>query len=197
MKRQGIALPLIGLLLALGAVAFGWYNMNKMPDARFPVKPDFSLVSADGPLSLKELRGKVVLAFFGYAHCPDVCPNTLIRMKSVLDELSEDEREKVRFLFITLDPARDTPEIMKEYVNFFDPRIIGLSGDFKAVGRAADSFKVPFDYDAPNKVGNYDVNHGTYFFVIRPDGELGHLVGHQDPIEDILAALRYWMKWAD
>lgn len=197
MKKQGMALPVIGLALALSAVAFGIYNMNKMPEPRFPVKPDFSLVSADGPLSLSDLKGKVVLAFFGYAHCPDVCPNTLIRMKTVLDELSESERQKVQFIFITLDPSRDTPEIMQKYVNFFDSRIIGLTGDMKAVGHAANAFKVPFDFDAPNKVGNYDVNHGTYFFVIRPDGELGTLVGHQDPTEDILGALRHWMRWAD
>lgn len=197
MKKQSLAIPLIGLLLALCAIAFGLYNMNKMPDAKYPVKPDFSLVSSDGPLSLQDLQGKVVLAFFGYAHCPDVCPNTLNRIRAVLDELSASEREKVQALFITLDPARDTPEIMGKYVNFFDSRIIGLTGDFKAVAAAADAFKVPFDMDAPNKVGNYDLNHGTYFYVVRPDGELGHLVGHQDSVEKITATLRYWLKWAD
>ncbi|MDT8376666.1 MAG: SCO family protein [Mariprofundaceae bacterium] len=189
---------IIGLIVAFTVVGFGWYFMNRIPDNRYPeIKLAFTLHSSDGPVSFSDTRGKVGLLFFGYAHCPDICPATMVNFGQVLDLLSESERSKVKALFISVDPSRDTPEIMKKYVGFFHPDIIGLTGSAEEVEAAAKSFMVAVEKEEPNELGNYSVAHSSYVFITRPDGGLGALIGHQDSVEEIAEQLRYWMKWAD
>ena len=87
-----------------------------------------------------ELRGAPFLVFFGYTHCPDVCPTTLFQLSQVLRALGPDA--KIKVLFITVDPERDTPELMKDYATSFDPRIIGLSGDRAAINKVLAEYRV-------------------------------------------------------
>ena len=198
MNKNTPLIPVIGLIVALSVVAFGWYNLNKIPENEFPeFKLAFNLHSTDGPVSLNDSNGKVGLLFFGYAHCPDVCPAAMVSFGRALDLLSESERKKVSALFISLDPLRDTPKIMKKYVGFFHPDITGLSGSVEEVEAAAKSFLIAYEKDEPNQLGNYSMNHSTYIFITRPDGALGNLIGHKTSPEEIVAVLRYWMKWAE
>jgi len=198
MNRNSTLIPIIGLIVALTVVGFGWYSLNKAPDNEFPeFKLSFDLHSADGPVSFSDSRGKVGLLFFGYAHCPDVCPAAMVNLGKVLDMLSESERKKVSSLFISLDPLRDTPAVMKKYVGFFHSDITGLTGSVEEVEAAAKSFLIAYEKDKPNELGNYSMNNSTYIFITRPDGSLGNLIGHKSSPEEIVAVLRYWMKWAD
>jgi len=198
MNKSSPALPIIGIVVALSVAAFGWYSLNRIPDNEFPeFKPGFSLHSANGPFKLSNIHGKVGLLFFGYAHCPDVCPATMVNFGQALDMLDESERAKVKALFISLDPMRDTPEIMARYTGFFHPEILGLSGNVEEITAAAKSFMIAYEQDKPNELGNYSMNHSTYIFIVRPDGHLGRLMGHRSSPEEIVQELRYWLKWAD
>ena len=198
MKKNSQIFPIIGIIIALSAALFGLYNLNKIPDNEFPeFKPAFSLHTVDGPYTLSSFKGKIGLLFFGYAHCPDVCPATMVNFGRALDMLDAKERAKVQSLFISLDPVRDTPEIMAKYVKFFHPDILGLSGSLDEVNAAAKSFLIAYEQDQANALGNYSMNHSTYIFIIRPDGNLGKLMGHQSSPEEIVQELRFWMKWAD
>lgn len=126
---------------------------------------DFSLTDHNGHArTLADFRGKVVTVFFGFTHCPDVCPTTLAEMAQVMRELGPDA-EKVQVLFITVDPERDTPEVLRQYVPAFHPSFLGLYGDADATARTAKEFKV-FYQKQPLPGGGYSVDHsaGTYIY---------------------------------
>ncbi|GAV19382.1 protein SCO1/2 [Mariprofundus micogutta] len=198
MSSKSSKFPYVILILAFIMIGFGAYNLNKMPDSKYPnFNADFSLHSGDKSVSFSDLSGKVSVVFFGYTHCPDVCPATLVNFGKALKMLDEDERNLVRAVFISLDHDRDTPETVQKYTNFFHPDIIGLTGDDKEVAAAAKSFMVPNEKNKPNAKGNYTMNHGTYLYIIRPDGKLGELASHKDSAEKIVASLRKWIKWAE
>jgi protein SCO1 len=142
-------------------------------------KPQFGLVDVTGaafgktlelpdhngkPRTLADFRGKVVTVFFGFTHCPDACPTTLVEMAEIMRELGADA-EKVQVLFVTVDPERDTPQVLSQYVPAFHPSFLGLSGDADATARTAKEFKI-FHQKQPGKTGGYSVDHsaGTYIF---------------------------------
>jgi protein SCO1/2 len=114
--------------------------------------------------SLADFRGKVVTVFFGFTHCPDACPTTLVEMAQVMRELGPDA-DKLQVLFVTVDPERDTPAVLRQYVPSFHPAFLGLCGDAEATARVAKEFKV-FYQKQPAREGGYSVDHsaGTYIF---------------------------------
>ncbi|OIR19409.1 hypothetical protein GALL_02890 [mine drainage metagenome] len=131
---------------------------------------DFHLNDAAGkPVSLADFRGKVVVLFFGYTHCPQVCPTTLADLAHMMRLLGKDA-DRVQVLFVTLDPERDTPELLAKYPAAFYPTFKGLYGDSAATAQAAQAFGVTYEKH-PNKNGGYDLDHtaGTYF--IAPRGQ--------------------------
>ncbi|MDX8403697.1 MAG: SCO family protein [Mariprofundaceae bacterium] len=198
MNKNSPVLPIIGMIIALSLAGFGWINLNKVPENEFPeFNLSFKLHNSHGPFQLTDIKGKVGLLFFGYAHCPDVCPTIMVSFGQAIDLLSEDERDKIKALFISLDPKRDTPEVMAKYTGFFHSDIIGLSGNPDETEAAAKSFLIAYEKDKPNQIGNYSMNHSTYIFIVRPDGHLGRLMGHKSSPEEIVTELRYWIKWAD
>lgn len=130
---------------------------------------DFHLFDATGkPVSLADFRGKVVALFFGYTHCPDVCPTTLADMARVMAMLGKDA-DKVQVLFVTLDPERDTREILAQYPPAFHPTFIGLSGDAQATNQAAQAFGIAYQKQA-SKSGGYTLDHSAGTFLIAPTG---------------------------
>ena len=130
---------------------------------------DFTLTDHTGKTrTLGDFRGKVVVMFFGYTHCPDVCPTTLAELKAVRDQLGE-EAKKLQVLFVTVDPERDTPKLLAEYVPAFDPSFLGLYGDSAATAKVAKDFRV-FYQRVPGKTpDDYTVDHtaGSYVFDLR------------------------------
>jgi protein SCO1/2 len=122
------------------------------------------------PRTLADFRGKVVTVFFGFTHCPDVCPTTLAEMAQVVKALGPDGG-KVQVLFVTVDPERDTPEVLRQYVPAFNPAFLGLYGDAAATARAAKEFKVYYQKQ-PVKDGGYSVDHGAGTFILDREGRL-------------------------
>lgn len=134
---------------------------------------DFTLTSHTGdPLSLSDLRGKAVLLFFGYTHCPDVCPMTLSEFKQVKRELG-DAADRAAFVFVSVDGARDTPERLAAYVGAFDPDFIGLTGDEAALRQIGRDYGLFFQRSAyDNTQADYLVDHTASSFVVGPEGRL-------------------------
>jgi len=131
---------------------------------------DFQLTDHNAhPRSLSDFRGKVVAVFFGFTHCPDVCPTTLAELAQTVKRLGA-SGDEVQILFITVDPARDTQKVLAQYVTAFDPRFLGLYGDPATTAKAAAAYKVFFAPQPPNASGNYTVDHSAAIFVIDRRG---------------------------
>lgn len=133
---------------------------------------DFALTDHNGkPRQLSDFRGKLVVVFFGYTQCPDVCPTTMSEMSVVMQQLGW-LADKVQVLFITLDPERDTQNLLASYVPNFDPRFLGLHGDAAATAKVAKEFKV-FYQKVPSKVaGSYTLDHTAGSFVFDTEGKI-------------------------
>ena len=132
---------------------------------------ELSLVDHNGkPRTLADFRGKVVVIFFGFTHCPDVCPTTLAELAQVAKGLGKDS-EQMQVLFVTVDAERDTPELLKQYVPSFNPNFLGLYGDAAATARAAKEFKIFFQKQ-PLSSGNYSVDHSAGTYVLDQQGRL-------------------------
>jgi len=149
-----------------------------------------SLTGHDGkPRTLAEFRGKAVVLFFGYTHCPDVCPTTLADLAGVMKTLGKDA-ERVQVLFVTLDPERDTPQVLSQYVPAFDPRFLGLYGDAAATARAAKEFKIFYQKRAGTTPTSYNLDHSAQTYVIDPRGELRLFVRQERIAADLADDLR-------
>ncbi len=134
----------------------------------------FSLTRHDGqPFTRSDLEGHWSLAFFGYTHCPDVCPNSLAIMKRVATRLrASDSEGNTRYLFFSLDPFRDTPQVIADYLAFFDPAFIGLVGEKNEIDRLAESVGVIYDYEGDVRSDDFIVNHYAAILVFDPRGRL-------------------------
>jgi protein SCO1/2 len=132
----------------------------------------FELTDASGkPTTLADFKGKVVVLFFGFTHCPDVCPGTLAELALVKKQLGTDG-DRMQVVFVTLDPERDRPEILKEYVPAFDPTFVGLYGDAEAIARTAKDFKVYYKKVPGSSPDTYTLDHTAAAFVFDPRGRL-------------------------
>jgi protein SCO1 len=146
---------------------------------------------AGKPRRLEDFRGKAVVLFFGFTHCPDICPTTLAEAASAVKKLGADA-DRVQVLMVTVDPERDTQEVLAKYVTAFDPRFIGLRGDLAATQRAAKEFKIYFE---KRKTGDtYSVDHSGQSYVIDPQGRLRLLVRHDRISTDLADDLRAVLK---
>jgi protein SCO1/2 len=131
---------------------------------------DFHLTDSGGKVrSLSDFRGKVVVLFFGYTHCPEVCPTTLADLAQVMRMLGTDA-EKVQVLLVTLDPERDTPELLAKYVSSFNPSFLGLYGDAQATAQAAKVFSV--NYEKHAEKNGYTLDHSDGTFLIGKSGRI-------------------------
>ena len=151
---------------------------------------ELALTGHDGkPRTLADFRGKVVVLFFGYTHCPDICPTTLVEMAGVMKKLGADAGH-VQVLFVTVDPERDTPEVLARYVPAFDAGFLGMSGDAGATQRAAKEFKIFYEKRPGNAPGAYTVDHSGQSYVIDPQGRLRLFVRHDRIAADLAEDLR-------
>jgi protein SCO1/2 len=139
---------------------------------------DFKLIDHNGqPRTLADFRGKVLVVFFGFTHCPDVCPITLSELARALKRLGADA-QRVQVVMITVDPERDTPEVLKQYVTALDPGFLGLTGDPQAIAETAREFKVFYQKSPGATPQAYSVDHSSGTFVYDPAGRLRLLVGY-------------------
>jgi protein SCO1/2 len=143
------------------------------------------------PRHLEDFRGNAVVVFFGFTHCPDVCPTTLAEVSQAVKQLGA-QGERVQVLFVTVDPERDTKEDLAKYVTAFDPRFLGMYGDLEQTRRVAKDFKIYFE---KRKTGSsYSIDHSAQSYVIDPQGRLRLLVRHDrigtDLADDLKTLLR-------
>jgi protein SCO1/2 len=141
------------------------------------------------PRTLEDFRGKLVLLFFGYTQCPDVCPLTLADTAQALKSLGA-KADRVQVLFVTLDPERDTADVLRRYVPAFDSRFIGLRGNPAETERAAKEFKVFFEKRPGAKPGEYTVDHSAQTFVLDARGRLRLFVRQDRIVADLADDLR-------
>ena len=146
------------------------------------------------PRTLADFKGKVVAVFFGYTHCPDVCPVTLGELAMVANELGKDA-ERMQVLFVTVDPARDTPEVLAKYVPSFNPSFLGLYGDAEATARTAKEFKVFFNAQAASG-GNYSVDHSAGTYIYDPAGRLRLFASYGQGAPKLLHDIRLLLQGA-
>src|SRR6266496_879246 len=138
---------------------------------------DFHLFDSTGaPRSLADYRGKVVMLFFGYTNCPDECPATLAKMAQAVDRLGTHGR-RVQGLFVTVDPKRDTPAVLAQYVPAFHPTFVGLSADEATTAAVVKDFKVLAEPQKPDEHGYYTVDHSSGMFVFDAQGRLRLFMG--------------------
>jgi protein SCO1 len=152
----------------------------------------FRLVDQNGTtVTDADLKGKPYLVFFGFTHCPDVCPTTLMEMSEVLDKLGPDANRVVA-LFITVDPERDTPAELKDYLSSFNPRVKGLTGDPAAVGQVAKSYRV-YMKKVPLENGDYTMDHTALVYLMDRNGKFVAPFNLKRPPEDAAADLRRYL----
>ena len=138
---------------------------------------NFALTDHNGKLrTLADFRGKAVVIFFGYTQCPDVCPTTLAALKQAMEKLGPDA-DRVQVLFITVDPERDTQDLLSRYVPAFDPRFLGLYGNADATARTAKEFRVIYQKVPGTTPGEYSMDHSAGTFIYDPQGRLRLYVG--------------------
>lgn len=135
---------------------------------------DFTLESSlNRPVSLSEFEGKVVILFFGYTSCPDICPTTMVRVQQALQRLEPDVEAQVQPLFISVDPERDTPEQLQGYVTYFHPRFIGLTGELEPLKQVARQYGAFFAKDSRTEsAAGYLVAHSGYTYLVDGEGAL-------------------------
>jgi len=159
-----------------------------------PMGRELALPDHNGvPRSLADFRGKVVLVDFGYTRCPDVCPTTLSDLASAVRKLGP-EGARVQVLFVTVDPRRDTPELLKNYVPAFDPAFLGLRGDAEATAKVEKEFRIYAAEREGKTADSYTVDHSAQVFAFDPEGRLRLMIAPGTPPEDIAADLRLLMN---
>jgi protein SCO1/2 len=164
--------------------------MDAVMWGREPIGGPFALIDQTGtPRSEQDFKGKLLLVYFGFTYCPDICPTDLQAISLAIDQLGT-AGDKVQPLFITVDPERDTAAHLAEYVPMFHPRLIGLTGDAAAIRKAADAYKVYYA-KVPNEAGtDYTVDHSAFVYLMDADGKyLGFLPPGTTP-ERIAEAIR-------
>lgn len=182
-----VALVLLGYFVAqqFGSPASYHGSYIETPVAA----PAFTVVTDKGPLRLEDLRGTFVLVYFGYTFCPDVCPATLSTIKRALAELGKDA-EQFQLVFISVDPRRDTPERMGEYVRFYNPEFMGATADEAEIARIAASYGIHYTLNDAEDPVNYTVNHTSVVIAIDPQGNQRVIWPGEISAKDLAADLR-------
>jgi len=154
---------------------------------------DFSLTRADGgTLDFAETRGKVVLVYFGYTNCPDICPSSLYDLHRTMQELG-DKSEDVTVLFVTIDPQNDTPAKMADYLRYFDPSFVGLTGTSEELQLVYDAFQVQI-LEPSKTVSGYGLGHSGAIYVVDRRGRLRLRLHYGTPPKDIARDLRFYLR---
>ncbi|HKI57044.1 MAG TPA: SCO family protein [Trueperaceae bacterium] len=186
MRRVPAGVVWAGVALAVAVAAYLVAGVVRQRPYRYASEPlhdretaaDFTLQSASGPVSLSDFDGDVVLLFFGYTHCPDVCPTEMMRLAQIHRRLPGQDRERVHVLMVTVDPERDTPALMASYAQAFDPSFIGLSGTPAQIADVAGAFYVSYERAGQTRPDRYFVNHTSAAYVLNTERQLALIYGY-------------------
>ena len=200
MERKTLLVGLI-LFLIIGVVAAGVFFFSQPANFRgttygepYPVAPEIELTRANGSdFRLSEARGEVVALFFGYTSCPDICPTTMGELNQALEKLG-DRSDQVQVLFVTVDPERDTPQRVQQYVNHFNTDFIGLSGSEPELAAVWNEYGVFREIVDGTSAAGYLVNHTARVTLIDQQGNLRVSFGFDTPVEDVVHDLDLLLK---
>lgn len=199
MKFRSVILIVTLLLAALtGVVAFNLLGTRSVElhgmllDPPLPTN-DFTLTSAAGPVQLADLQGKVVVLFFGYTFCPDVCPTTMVRLGHAMELLGK-EAEEVQVVMISVDPERDTPERLAEYTRAFHPSFLGLTGTPEEIAAVAAAYGIYLAKAEGSAATGYLVDHTSTTTVLNRDGERRMLWSFEVPAEGLASDLSFLVR---
>ena len=200
MDRKTLMVGIISFLL-IGIVAVWTILFGKPASFRgttyaepYPPASDIALTRADGTgFQLSGMRGKIVLLFFGYTSCPDVCPTTLAELNQAMGQLGDDAKN-VQVVFVTVDPGRDTPERVQEYVNHFNSNFIGLSGTEDELTKVWNDYGTYREIVEGTSALGYLVNHTARVTLVDADGNLRVSFSFEMPVDDIVHDLKLILK---
>jgi protein SCO1/2 len=190
----GLAVALVGVLIAWFFIlprfrphVFGGAVIQSTQKA-----PRLELMSADGPVRMTDFEGKVVVVYFGYTFCPDVCPATLSKLAKSLALLG-DKADDVQVMMVSVDPARDTPEMLEDYVTHFHPSFIGVTGDEATVNRVATLYGVVYEQAEGSAGTGYTIDHTSTVILIDREGYLKLVLPFEGSAEQIAADIEYFV----
>lgn len=180
--RKFATYALLGVALILGA----WVSFEllgpKTPIPRYAnasIGGDFTLNSVEGERQLSDFKGEVVMIYFGFMSCPDVCPTSMAIMRQAINELSEEQRKKVRGVFISVDPERDTVDELNAYTQYFSDRIIGVTGTKQQIDAVVKQYGAYYKFvQLDDSALGYTVDHSARIYLIDPDGQLADILAH-------------------
>jgi len=194
--KRSLLIPLVvfvtGLGVLLATALFIFQPQQQQSAGRVPIGGPFRLTSHEGkPFTDADLKGKPFAVFFGFTHCPEVCPTTLYDLTQDLESLGSDA-DKLRVAFITVDPAQDTPELMKTYLSSFDPRIVGLTGTEEEIAAVAKEYKIYYR-KVPTDSG-YTMDHTATIFLMDSKGDFYGTSNFQETAEIRRSKLKQLIK---
>ena len=181
-----------GAVVAALAGYWLWWALEGGPqEGRPAVGGPFELIDGDGrTVTERDFHGRHMLVYFGFTFCPDVCPTTLFSASAALEEIGPALASKVRLVFVSIDPERDTPEVVKDYAAHFHPGTVGLTGTPEQVATAARAFRIYYRKAAPEEDGSYLVDHSSILFLMDGEGRYVTHFGHEATADDMAAALK-------
>jgi protein SCO1/2 len=187
-------LMLVALLMLSGACGAPATFVSHEFERPAPT-PGFRLTAADGTrVGLDDFKGKVVVVYFGYTHCPDVCPTTVGTFATAFEMLPADVRQQMRFVMVTVDPRRDSPEVMDRYVHHFSPEFIGLSGSEDEIAAVVAAWRLPVECGEVGSDGSYAVSHPASALVLDRNGLQRLHVPFGTSSEDIASDLKLLLE---
>jgi cytochrome oxidase Cu insertion factor (SCO1/SenC/PrrC family) len=191
-------LKLLALLLVLTVLTgFSWEDLTVVCSARsIPNSTtenpgnNFALTDQNGkPFHLSQLRGKVVLLFFGYTHCPDACPTTMAKLSQVYKLLGRNS-EQVMTLFVSVDPGRDTTSVLKSYLAYFHMNSVGLTGTKEEIDVVVKQYGAKYEIEQSDSAAGYHINHSTDLYLLDQKGELARTFSYSDGTQVIVDGMR-------
>lgn len=192
MSKRHYALGAVIVAACLAVLAWFWWPASGVTP-KSPPGGDFVLESASGPFDTATLRGQVMLVYFGYTYCPDICPTSLAVTSAAMKQLSPAELARLRLVFVSVDPQRDTPARLKDYVEFFHPSMVGVTGSAEQVAVAARQYGAAYARQDIGSAAGYVVDHSAWTYVVAPDGQLVGRIPHGATVEQTLAEIRKWL----
>ena len=197
-KQKTLALSIITVLtFALIWVLFFWAPATDQPVkhetldlSATPTGGDFTVEILNKDLSLQDLRGKVVILYFGYTQCPDICPTSLALLTQALSQMSEDELSGMQSIFVSVDPGRDNTVRLDDYTKYFHKNIIGATAEQDEIDKITKLYGASYRIVESNSAMGYIVDHSSYTYVIDKQGKLRHTLVHGTAPNKILEAVR-------